>query len=100
MNPTTAGMAIAAPLLGLLIAWSTGQWLDGLDQGTQQLDQSRQALVQSAGLMDLHNQVYSQVGETTWETRVKPDYLSAITRETIAATGNPMPSSQNVVDWV
>jgi hypothetical protein len=60
----------------------------------------KQLLLQEAGLGELHNRVYEQVGPEVWEYTVKPEFLREITFRTIRATGNPLPEERDVVGWV
>ncbi len=60
----------------------------------------KQLLLREAGLEELHHRVYGQVGPEVWEYTVKPEFLRAITLETIRATGNPWPEEGDVVEWV
>lgn len=89
----------AAPFVGVLLAVSAGRWIDGWENGRREAAEARQELLQSAGLMELHHKVHAEVGEREWESRVKPDFLSAITRETAVANGDLAPSWRDVVDW-
>lgn len=91
---------LAAPLTGVLCAFSTERWMDGLESGRVDLERSREDLVRSAGLFELHNAVYSRVGERAWENEVKPDFLRALTYATIADTGDILPEAQDIVFWV
>lgn len=88
-----------SPLAGLLLAVSTGRWMDGWENGRREAAEAKTELLRSAGLAELHHKVYAQVGERDWEARVKPDFLSAITRETARANGDLMPNWRDVVDW-
>jgi hypothetical protein len=92
--------ALVAPLLGILAALSTDRWCEGMEAGAQELRKSKEDLVRSAGLLDLHYRIYSRVGERAWENEVKPDFLMAITYATANSTGNPLPESRDVVEWV
>ncbi|OHB70386.1 MAG: hypothetical protein A2W23_07490 [Planctomycetes bacterium RBG_16_43_13] len=47
-----------------------------------------------------HNVIFAKVGEKTWDRNVKPEFMKAVIVETIKSTGNPFPSSQDVLNWV
>ncbi len=57
-------------------------------------------LLREADLDALHHRVYEQVGPEVWEYTVKPEFLRAITLETVRSTGNLWPEEKDVVDWV
>ena len=93
-------LILAAVPLGAGAAWSTDKWLEGAEQGTTDLNEFKKELLATAGLAQLHNDVYRQVGEQAWEGRVKPQFMSAVTYATIRETGNLLPEGRDVIDWV
>jgi len=93
-------LILAAVPLGAGAAWSTDKWMTGADQGTEDLNQFKKELLASAGLAQLHNDVYKQVGEKAWEERVKPQFMSSVTYATIRETGLLLPEGRDVIDWV
>ena len=93
-------LVLAALPIGAGAAWSTNEWLEGADRGQAEIEQLRRELLGSAGLMELHNAVYTQVGAETWENQVKPQFLSAITYATIRETGNILPEGRHIIEWV
>lgn len=93
-------LAVAALLIGMLGAHSTGRWMDGVDRGSEDLALTKKELLASAGLLALHHTVYAKVGEERWESQVKSAFLSAITRAAVKDTGEVLPSWQMVVEWV
>src|SRR5262245_46328751 len=100
MKVTDLVLILAALPLGVASAWSTDQWLNAADQGEAQVQQLKKDLLQSAGLFELHNEVFAQVGERAWEDRVKPQFLSAVTTATVRDTGNLLPDGRELIDWV
>lgn len=96
----SAAMAATAILMGILLAHSTGLWMDGMERGASETILAKRELLASAGLFDLHHTVYAKVGEVRWEREVKPAFLGAITRATVRETGELIPSWRQVVDWV
>ena len=87
-------------LIGVLIAYSIGRWIKSSDQGTAEMKLAKEELIRSAGLFDLHNRIYSEVGDQIWRERVRPEFMGAITYETVLATGNFLPDWRDVVEWV
>ncbi len=85
---------------GPLMAYSANRWTEAVERGPAEMEAAKQELLASAGLMALHHKVYAEVGEREWEGRVKPAFLSAITWETVRATGNPLPDWREIVSWV
>ena len=90
----------SALLVGFGTAVSTDRWLDMSERAPEDVRQLKLDLLREAGLMELHNKVYSKVGERDWEQRVKPGFLSAITWRTAKESGTWFPSSQDVIKWV
>ena len=93
-------LVIAALLIGFATAWSTEQWLQAAERGEAEVPHLKEDFLKSAGLFELHNQVYSQVGERAWEDRVKPQFLSDVTYATVRETGKLMPEARDMIDWV
>jgi hypothetical protein len=93
-------MTTVAIFLGMLTAYSSQCWMDGAEHGKAELRAAKEELVRSAGLLELHNQVYSKVGEHAWEAEVKPAFMSHITYATIRETGSIFPTATQVVEWV
>lgn len=100
MKPIDLILALVALGTGPLLAFSTERWMDSAERGRVEMETAKRELLQSAGLMALHHKVYAEVGEREWESRVKPAFLSAITVETVKATGNVLPEWREIVTWV
>lgn len=47
-----------------------------------------------------HHEVYAQVGEQVWEHVVKPDFMMALTIRIVLDTGNPVPSTREIQNWL
>lgn len=60
----------------------------------------KQLLLAEGGLEELHHRIYKQVGPEVWEYTVKPDFLHAVTLETIRSTGTLWPEEGDVLRWV
>src|SRR5574342_562237 len=88
-----------SPFIGVLLAVSTARWEYGWENGRRQEREAKRELLAVAGLMELHHKVYAEVGERDWEGRVKPQFLSALTRETVRSTGDLAPDWRDVVRW-
>lgn len=93
-------LAVIALPVGALSAASAERWMDASEKGAVEIRQAKRELLASAGLLDLHNSVYSRVGPAAWENRVKPAFMMAITCETVRETGNIAPDWRDVVAWV
>lgn len=93
-------LVVAALLVGALWAYSVGRWIEASERGVAEMKVAKEELIRSAGLFELHNRIYSQVGERAWRERVRPEFMGAITRETVLATGDPLPDWRKVVGWV
>jgi hypothetical protein len=93
-------LVLAALMAGPLLAISMGMWMDGCERGRHEVRQAKVELVRSAGLFELHNKVYTRVGEAAWCQQVKPDFMSAITWETVWSIGSLTPDWRDVVEWV
>lgn len=85
--------------IGALGAYSTGRWISAADAGTMQVRQAKKELIECGDLFKLHCGICEKVGRHTWETRVKPDFMMAITYATIRETGNPFPDWPDIVKW-
>ena len=88
MNVAGIALILLALSTGAVTAWSTDQWLDAAEQGDAEYQQLKTEFLNSAGLMQLHNEVYKQVGERAWEDQVKPQFLSAVTYAAVRYTGS------------
>jgi hypothetical protein len=93
-------LVLLALLIGSLCAVSTGRWIDSMETGRIEVQKAKLDLVASAGLFELHNKIYQEVGERAWRDQVRPEFLSRITWETVRATGSLVPEPQEVIDWV
>ena len=100
MNVAGAVLVLLALSMGAFSAWSTDQWYDAAAQGDAEYQQLKNEFLNSAGLMQLHNEVYKQVGERAWEDQVKPQFLSAVTYATVRDTGMLLPDGRDLIDWV
>jgi len=100
MKRSTSVLAVLALLIGILGAHASEQWMASADRGAQELDEAKEALLDSAGLRSLHNEIYAKVGEQAWESAVKPDFLSAITQAAARDQGTLFPEWRDVVTWV
>lgn len=47
-----------------------------------------------------HHEVYAQVGEQVWEQVVKPDFMMALSVRIVRDTGNLVPSTREIQDWL
>lgn len=90
---------LSAALVGPLVAHSADLWMSSSDTGRRRATDAKRELLQAAGLAELHHRIYSSVGERDWESRVKPNFMMAITRATTADTGDLFPSLGDVVSW-
>lgn len=93
-------LALSGVLCGVLIACSLERWMTATDQGRIEVQRAKEELIASAGLFELHNAIYSKVGPYSWETEVKPRFMSSLTYATIRETGNLLPEPDDVVKWV
>lgn len=93
-------MGLAAPMVGIAAARSVEKWLQAVEHGQQEVQRAKKELISSADLFELHNKVHAKVGSRDWEARVKPEFMSAITRRTVQETGNLFPSLQDIIQWV
>jgi hypothetical protein len=93
-------LTIIALLLGLFVAWSTNEWMTGIEHGKLEARKAKVELIAQAGLFELHNEIYTKVGPLAWENRVKPAFMGAITLETIRDTGDYLPDWRDIVNWV
>lgn len=100
MNVAGIALVLMALSMGAFSAWSTDQWFDAAAQGEAQYQELKKEFLNSAGLMQLHNEVYQQVGERAWEDQVKPQFLSAVTYATVRETGNLLPDGRDLIEWV
>jgi hypothetical protein len=100
MNVAGTILILLAVSMGAFTAWSTDQWIDAAEQGDSEYERLKREFLNSAGLMELHNEVYKQVGERAWEDQVKPQFLSAVTYATVRDTGNLLPDGRDLIDWV
>lgn len=93
-------LATFGVLVGILGAYSADRWMRGQERGQIEIKKTKEELIASAGLFELHNAIYSKVGPYSWETEVKPRFMSALTYVTIRETGNLLPKPDDVVKWV
>lgn len=47
-----------------------------------------------------HHEVYAEVGEQLWEQVVKPDFMMAVSVRIVLDTGNLVPSTREIQDWL
>ena len=100
MNVAGVVLILLALSTGAVTAWSTDQWFEAAAQGDAEYQQLKSEFLNSAGLMQLHNEVYQQVGERAWEDQVKPQFLSSVTWATVRDTGNLLPDARDLINWV
>jgi hypothetical protein len=100
MNLGGVVLIVLAIAMGAFSAWSTDQWLDAAQQSEADTPRLKKEFLDSAGLRQLHHEIYQQVGEQAWENRVKPQFLSDVTTAVVRDTGNVLPDSREVIDWV
>ena len=100
MNLTGVVLLLVALSMGAFGAWSTDQWVEAAAQGDEEYQRLKNEFLNSAGLLQLHNEVHQQVGEKAWEDQVKPQFLSAVTYATVRDTGNLLPDARDLIDWV
>ncbi len=96
------GAYVVTGLFGLLTAAASTRGCDAHDDpgGLSLHRGAKQRLLDEADLWRVHNEVYAQVGDKEWESRVKPGFLQAITWRTIRDTGKLAPAEDDVIDWV
>lgn len=82
------------------MGWSVDRWFAAADRGREELATAKRELLVSAGLDALHHKVYAKVGERAWKDEVRPAFMSAVTWETVRATGKPLPEWEDIVAWV
>lgn len=90
---------LVAALAGPVVAHSTSLWISWFDAGKREIADTKRELLEVAGLSDLHHQIHARVGERVWESRVKPDFLMALTRAAGAGAGTVFPSQDQIVAW-
>jgi hypothetical protein len=100
MNAAGMVLVLMAISMGAFTAWSTDQWIDAAEQGDAEYQRLKNEFLNSAGLMELHNEIYKQVGERAWEDQVKPQFLSAVTYAAVRDTGNLLPDARDLIEWV
>ena len=75
-------------------------WMDMYEKAGAVTQQDMKLLLIKEGeLGEIHNKVYEKVGEELWEKGVKPEFLKAITIETVKSTGSIVPSFNDIINW-
>lgn len=99
MNPQGLWIYGGSALFGALVALALSRPFPAAAV-PEARETPRQLLLMEGGLEEIHHRVYEQVGPEVWEYTVKPDFLHAITLETIRSTGNLWPEEADVARWV
>lgn len=91
------GGAIA---FGILVALANLRAAPAADQAAGRLPELKELLLRTEGLDTAHHEVFARVGQEVWEYSVKPDFMQAVTWETIRQTGILLPNEEEVIRWV
>lgn len=99
MSPREASVYAGSALFGVLVAGALSRPFPpaGLREAREP---PKGILLREGDLEELHHRIYEQVGPEVWEYTVKPEFLRALTLETIRWTGNLWPEEEDVVEWV
>lgn len=95
-----AMLILISPMVGVLVACSISGWISLTDRGRSEIREAKMELLANADLLDLHNRIHSEVGESAWENLVKPRFMASVTRETVLENGDLLPDWRDVVQWV
>lgn len=100
MKRIDAILMLCAALIGILAAYSSNRWMAEFDRAPAVAKKAKEDLLACGDLWKLHHRICKKVGEHAWETRVKPKFMSAITYATIRETGNILPETSDIIQWV
>lgn len=89
---------VALPI-GTLSAYSTVRWTEVFEAAPAQVRLAKKELIGVGDLFELHCAVCDKVGRHAWETRVKPNFMRAITYATIVESGDLLPDWRDIVKW-
>lgn len=95
-----AGGATTLSIIRFRIAADEFDSPDRREQDLQNLAAIKKAAVEAGALETIHNLVYERVGEERWEGDVKPEFLSLLMRRVAFDTGNPAPTSGDILGWL
>lgn len=85
---------------GVLIAIALSRGFDAADAADGEMRTAKRDLMKCGNLFERHNRIYEKEGAQAWQSRIKPDFLSAITWRTAWDTGSLFLEPDDVVQWV
>lgn len=100
MKRIDAILMVCAGAIGVISAYSSNRWMSAFDRASIEVRIAKEELLTSGDLRDLHHRIYKKVGEYAWETRVKPRFMSDVTYATIRESGDILPETSDVINWV
>jgi len=93
------GLVVGIVASGIISAASLSEWFSITGEHPRAVIKEFAQQLPPEVIVEHHN-VYAKVGEKLWEENVKPEFARAMILKTIADTGDVIPSTNVINNWI